>query len=182
MVNPKAYGTQQILHDIAALRGQLFNLQQNGNFNNISVGGTATFTGQLLATGGTPATPTNVETDNWTNVAAPANSSGTVRFKLLGFSAVAVNIEIVPTASSAAANPLQLFAMPSAAYIPAVQQRDKVGFFANGTPTTAQLQAMCQMRWQANPNGTFNILNYVGGASGSGVIEISFNCVYFTDQ
>lgn len=182
MVNPKAYGTNQILHDIAALRGALANLQQNGNFNNLTVTGLTSLTGQFLATGGTPAAPNNLATDNWTNVNPPSNTTGTVRFKLLGFNAVAVNVEIAPNGSSGAANPLQLFAMPAASYIPAIQQRDGMGFFPNGTPTLAQLQAMCQMRWQANPNGTFNILNYVGGASGSGVVEISFNCIYFTDK
>lgn len=182
MVNAKAYGPNQILKDIAALRGALANLQQNGTFKNITVNGTTTLNGQVLATGGTDVTPSNYQTDVWTTVTAPTNSTGTVRFKLLGFNAVLVNVEIVPNSSSAANAALQLFAMPAASYIPAVQQRGNVGFFANGTPTLAQLQAMCQMRWQANPNGTFNILNYVGGAAGSGVIEVSFNCIYATDQ
>lgn len=181
MVNAKAYGVNQILHDIAALRGQVANLQQNGTFTNLSVSGTTTLNGPLQATAGTAATPSVVTTDNWTYAAMPTNiTSGTIRFKLQPGLSVKVNVTIV-VGAAAAAGTLLLFTAPSAAYKPAVQQRDTVGFVQNGAPTVAQLTAMCAMRWQANTSGAFNILNFVGGAAGSGVIEISFNCEYALD-
>lgn len=181
MVAPNAYGTQQILKDIAAIRGQIANLQQNGNFNNLSASGLVNFTGRLLATGGTPNAPTNIETDNWTYFTPPSPLTGTLRIKLKTSLCVKVNA-VLGVPSGAASGPLMLFSMPSAAYIPAVQQRGDIGAVPNGATTVAQLSAALSMRWQANPNGTFNIINFVGGAAATGVIEMSFNCEYDLDK
>jgi hypothetical protein len=151
----------------------------NAGTHNIVAESNFSANGTITAQGGTPASPTVITTDIFQTVTPPANTSGTLRYKLMPDKTVIVEVQLT-VAAAAAAGTLQLITFGTA-YKPGTQQRGSVGFVANGTPTLAQLQAMCQMRWQANPGGTFNVLGFVGGAAGSGVVELSFNAEYSVD-
>jgi hypothetical protein len=155
-------------------------LTLNAGAHNIILDSPVQATSAITAQGGTAAAPTVITTDFFATVTPPANTSGTLRIKLMPDKTVMVEVQLT-IAAAAAAGTLTLIGSLGAAYKPTVQQRDSVGFVANGSPTLAQLQAMCGMRWQANTSGSFNVLGFVGGASGSGVVELSFVARYSLD-
>jgi len=113
----------------------------------------------------------------WHNVTPPANLTGTLRYTLLPFNAVMVQAQLT-VAAAATAGALTLLTGLAAAYTPANESRDGVGFFTNGPSTVAQLAAMCNMRWSANTNGTFTIQGFPGGAAGTGITELDFTAIY----
>lgn len=150
------------------------------NFNN--VGGVATFsgpltvTGKITSTGGAPNSPTVITTDTWTAATPPAGFTGTLRYRMTNDGQVDVQC-LLTVANTVAAGAVTLITLPTA-YIPATTARGPVGYFTNAQTTVAQVLGLLNMRWSANPAGTFTIQAFAGGAAGTGVTELDFTARY----
>jgi hypothetical protein len=139
----------------------------------------STFNGSILSTGGTPLAPTKITTDGWHSPGTmPSGWTGTLRYALMPDNTVMIHCQCAVSSGSAASSSFNLFSGLTSTYRPANESRGPVGYFINGVPSLAQVQAILDMRWQVTTGGSVNILAYPGGATGSGITEIDFVAVY----
>ena len=127
-----------------------------------------------------PNQPANLVPEIWHNVTPPTGFSGLLRYRARTENDVEVQAQLA-VANTVAAGPVTLITLPTA-YTPASTQRGPCGVFLNGAPASlAAVQGIMDLRWSANPAGTFTLQGFPGGASGTGVTECSFNIRYALD-
>lgn len=149
-------------------------------FNNLlTTMSSLTVNDALTATGGTAASPTVITTDTWHNVTPPTGFSGLLRYRLRAENDVEVEAQMA-VGTTAGTGTITLITL-DAAHTPAQTQRDSCGVFCNGIPSSAGVQGILDLRWSADPAGTFTLRSFPGGAANTGITECSFNARYALD-
>lgn len=140
----------------------------------------ATIGAALTATSGTSASPTVITTDTWHNVTPPTGFTGLLRYRLRAENDVEVQAQMA-VGTTAGTGVITLITLP-AAYTPAQTQRGPCGVFTNGIPSSgAGVQGILNLRWSADPAGTFTLRAFPGGLANTGITECSFNIRYALD-
>lgn len=125
------------------------------------------------------AQPGTLAPEEWHDVVPPAGFTGTLRYML----GIENNVKVMAQMAVAAGAPtgtVTLINLPAnGAYTPVKTQHDACGIFLNGAPSSlAAVQGIMNLRWSADPAGTFTLRGFPGGAAGTGVTECSFNADY----